>query len=262
MNTNAPAGAATAAPELHWSFNQNDANQPDFGAELVTILRTRRTGVAVGGSVTYRVLPNFWRGYRYEPAPGSLANGSIEIGAAPADSGDLVEYRVTSRNATSGEHATYSFRTQADRWRSIVGGWQIDVRNGAGDRYRSYRAAGSLTNVDAGCRAIVLAVGGAQVEAGRWSGAAPLTSLWTLTETIPALHDRCEVAILEDLERVREPAHVVPIGTWRWPPPHADLGTFTGWCVHGPGLMPTYYWVDDSGTVAVVSGLFQTWVRA
>ncbi len=260
MSTTATTGVA--APELHWSFNQNDAQQPDFGSELVAILRARRTEAAAGGSVTYRVLPNFWRGYRSEPASTELANGSIEIAATRSRPGDLIEYQVTSRNATSGEHAIYSFRTHADRWRSISGGWQIDVRNSSGDQYGRYRSSGSLADVGTGGRAVVLSVGGAQVEAGRWSGAAPLTTLWTLQETIPQLEERCEVALLEDLERLREPVRVVPIGRWRWPPTHADLGTFTGWCVHGPGLLPTYYWVDDSGAVAVVSGLFQTWVRA
>ena len=53
---------------------------------------------------------------------------------------------------------------------------------------------------------------------------------------------------------------LAPIGVWQWPPPDAALGAFAGWCAHGRGLPPTYYWVDGRGTVAVASGLFQTWV--
>ena len=258
MSTIAPTSAVP--PELHWSFSQNDEHQPDFSDELVAILRARRIGATDRGPVTYRVLPNFWRGYRYEPESPELANGSIEIAATSPHPGTLIEYRVTTRNLSSGEHATYSFRAHADRWRSISGGWQIDVRNSSGDQYRRYRALGSLA--DDGGHAIVLSVNDARIEVGQWSGVAPLTTLWTLLDTIPELEERCEVALLEELGRLREPARVVPIGAWRWPPSHADLGTLTGWCVHGPGLLPTYYWVDDAGTVAIVSGLFQTWVRA
>ena len=119
-----------------------------------------------------------------------------------------------------------------------------------------------MAEEDAGGRAIVLSVNGARIEVGRWSGSVPLTTPWALLDTIPGLEERCDIALLEDLERLREPVRVVPIGDWQWPPSHADLGTLSGCCVHGPGLLPTYYWVDDAGTVAIVSGLFQTWVRA
>ena len=81
-----------------------------------------------------------------------------------------------------------------------------------------------------------------------------------LLDIVPEMEQGCELALLEELDRLREPVRVVPVGTWKWPPDDAELGSFSGWCVHGPGLLPTYYWVDGAGTVAVVSGLFQTWV--
>ena len=251
-----------AARTLHWSFDQVDSNQPDFGTELVAILRAGRNRAdAAGGPALYRVLPNYWRGYRHGEPAAALANGSIEVSTVTTPGGPI-EYRVTSRNDTSGEHASYSFRARDDRWRAISGAWRIDVDNSSGDQYRHYQAAGGVAEEDAGGGAIVLSVNGARIEVGRWSGSVPLTTPWALLDTIPGLEGRCDIALLEDLERLREPVRVVPIGDWRWPPSHADLGTLSGCCVHGPGLLPTYYWVDDAGTVAIVSGLFQTWVRA
>ena len=255
-------GGATA-PTLHWSFDQTDSNQPDFGTELIAILRTgRNRAAAAGGPASFRVLPNYWRGYRQGEPAAALANGSLEVSADPTAAGGAIEYRVTTSNDTSGEHATYSFRAHDDRWRAISGDWRIEVDNRSGDRYRRYQASGGVAEEDAGGRAIMLSVNGARIEVGRWSGSVPLTTPWALLDTIPRLEERCDIALLEDLERLREPVRVVPVGGWRWPPSHADLGTLSGWCVHGPGLLPTYYWVDDAGTVAIVSGLFQTWVRA
>ena len=253
-----------AAPALHWSFNQDHSrDQPDFGAVLRATLRqyyARPTAAA--GHSAYRVLPNFWRGYQRAPAA-DLAIGSVEITRSAAASGDHVAYRVTAGNSTSGEHASYAFRATADRWRSLTGTWQLEIRNDAGDAYRRYTAAGALEPPGANrARRVRLQVNGAALPAGAWSGDRPLTTPWALLDVIPELQRSCELALLEELERLREPVRVTPVGTWRWPPPDADLGTLTGWCAHGPGLLPTYYWVDRGGTVAVVSGLFQTWVAS
>ena len=248
---------------MHWSFDQNHSRtQPGFGAELRATLRDyyRRSPAAPAGSTAYRVLPNFWSGY--QPAPvADLAIGSVEVVRAAAPAGDGTDYRVTARNTTSGEHATYSFRAAADRWRSLVGEWRIEIRNDAGDAYRRYLAAGAVSGAERdGERPLLLRVDGAEMLVGAWSGGRPLTTPWALLDVLPVLEESCELALLEELDRLREPVRVVAVGTWRWPPADADLGSFSGWCVHGPGLLPTYYWVDGHGAVAVVSGLFQTWV--
>ena len=259
MSTIATGAAASA---LHWSFDQNHSQtQPGFGAELRATLRDyyRRATVAPAGYTAYRVLPNFWSGYQPRPVA-DLAIGSVEVVRAAAPVAGGTGYRVTGRNSTSGEHATYTFHAAADRWRSLTGNWQIEVGNDAGDAYRRYTATGTAAESEAGAgRPILLHVDGADLPVGVWSGTRPLTTPWALLDVLPELHGSCELALLEELDRLREPVRVVPVGTWQWPPPDADLGSFTGWCVRGPGLLPTYYWVDGAGTVAVVSGLFQTW---
>ena len=135
-----------AGPVLHWSFDQNHSQQqPGFGAELVAALRDyyRQTTPTAGGGTIYRVLPNFWSGY--QPAPVTrLAIGSVEVHRARASATGETDYRVTARNTTSGEHATYTFRAAADRWRSLTGDWQLEVSNDAGGSYRRHRATGTL----------------------------------------------------------------------------------------------------------------------
>ena len=252
-----------AEPALHWSFDHNHSQtQPDFGAGLRATLRDyyRESAAAPAGATAYRVLPNFWSGYQPRPVP-DLAIGSVElVRGAAADAGGT-GYRVTARNDTSGEHASYTFRTAADRWRSLSGEWRIEVRNDAGDGYRRYAAVGAVAGSEGdGERPILLRVDGTELLVGAWSGGRPLTTPWALLDVLPELEEGCELALLEELDRLREPVRVAPVGTWRWPPADSDLGSFTGWCVHGPGLLPTYYWVDGDGVVAVVSGLFQTWV--
>ena len=258
MNTTATDPAAAL---LHWSFDQDHSrNQPGFGADLRATLRRYYERPTPAEHRVYRVLPNFWSGYQPPPVT-ELAIGSVEITCAAAASGDCAAYRVTAGNTTSGEHASYAFSAAADRWRSLTGDWQVEVRNDSGDAYRRYASAGALEPPGAdGARRVRLQVNGAALAAGVWSGDQPLTTPWALLEVIPKLQGSCELALLEDLERLREPVRVAPVGEWRWPRPDADLGTLTGWCAHGPGLLPTYYWVDGGGAVAVASGLFQTWV--
>ena len=261
MRGTTAAGAAGSV--LHWSFDQNHSQQqPGFGAELVATLRGyyRQTAPASEGTIAYRVLPNFWSGY--QPAPVTrLAIGSVEVNRARASATGETDYRVTARNTTSGEHATYAFRATADRWRSLTGDWQIEIRNGARGSYRRHRATGALgaPGPDA-ARPIRLNVNGVTLAAGTWSGTRPLTTPWALLDVLPELQEGCELALLEELDRLREPVRLTPLGLWQWPPPDADLGALTGWCAHGRGLPPAYYWVDEDGTVVVASTLFQTWV--
>lgn len=249
-----------AAPPLHWSFDQDHSrDQPGFGAALRAALRQYYARPAPPGRRTYRVLPNFWSGYQRAPVA-ELAIGSVEITRHAAARGEPAAYRVTAVNRTSGERASYAFTAAADRWRSLTGSWQVEVVNDSGDAYGRYAAAGVLGARDSGSgRPVRLQVNGAALTADTWSGTLPLTTPWALLEVIPELQGGCELALLEELERLREPVRVAPVGTWSWPPPDADLGTLTGWCAHGPGLLPTYYWVDGGGAVVVASGLFQTW---
>ena len=254
-----------AGPVLHWSFDQNHSqHQPGFAAELVATLRDyyRQVASAPGGGTVYHVLPNFWSGYQSAP-PIHLAIGSVAVHRARASATGETDYRVTARNTTSGERATYAFRAAANRWRSLTGDWQLEVSNDAGGSYRRHRATGTLGAPGRGAaRPIRLNVNGVTLPAGTWSGTRPLTTPWALLDILPELQEGCELALLEELDRLREPVRLTPIGVWQWPPPDADLGAFTGWCAHGRGLPPTYYWVDAGGTVAVASGLFQTWVAS
>ena len=251
---------------LHWSFDHNDSRQPNFGEQLIATLRTYRTNASppagTGGTTvtTYRVLPNYSNGVGRRPDEASPVElGSLVAKRAPRPDGSA-DYHVTYANTVSGERLVASFTTASDRWRSLTGSWQLEVTNSAGDAYRRLSVTGSLQqDGDAAGGSVRLIANGISLPGIHWRGT-PLTAPWVLLDILPELDGTAELALLEDLERLREPVRVVPIGDWQWPQPRADLGSLGGWCAHGPGLLPTYYWIDGTGVVAIVSGLFQTWI--
>ena len=133
------------------------------------------------------MLPNFWSGYQPVQAT-RLAIGSVEVNRARTSATRETEYRVTARNSTSGEHATYTFRAAAERWRSLTGDWQIEIRNDAGGSYRRHRATGTLGAPGPGAaRPIRLTVNGVTLAPATWSGARPLTTPWALLDILPGV---------------------------------------------------------------------------
>ena len=293
---NGPPVTGSAAP-LHWSLAHDLPGQPPLvRAAIAEALASWPAGERVDRALRrYDVLPNYPAGRRpsaLEPAapsqpgaapqPGVTASavgapdtvaapsqpgGALRIGAAEisraeaADGG--VRYRVTHGNATSGEQVTLRFRTTADPLPRLTGAWTVTAANEAGDRYRGVRLAGAESVSAGGRRVITLTVNGISMRTAGLDAALPMTCWWALFDGMPAIAlnaaPGAPFALLEDLEKLRAPCTVRPL---------AGAGgalevaghRLRGYCQYGVGMLPSYWWLDAAGTVAIVSSVYHTLV--
>ena len=85
---------------------------------------------------------------------------------------------------------------------------------------------------------------------------------WALFDVIPALSGAVqgtgkivEVAILEDLEKLRPMNRIGFLESIRLHETQLE-----GYYLYGEGLLPSYWWLDTHGNVAIFSSFFQTFV--
>ena len=260
----------SAAAALHWSFDRSVATaSAHFGDELIRMLRdywAGRSGAAMsvatastGTSVIcFQVLSNYPIGDRYREGR-ILPVASLAI-ASTAESDGTAAHEVSYDNTASGERLTGRFDTNKDLLRTVTGSFQLEVENRGADSYRRFSAKGRVRRDDAELGgSIELTANGLALAARKWRGA-PLVTPWTIPAVLPSIDRPVGVAVLEDLEQLRQPARIVPLGGWTWPEPNQDLPPLRGWCLHGSALLPLYYWVDPDDVTVIVSGLYATWV--
>ena len=265
------------ADRLHWSFNYSRQGQEEFGRQLCEALSSYLGSCDAVGvdsfpiASTYKVLPNFWRGYNHPsasvPAARDLAMGQIAIERRPGQAGTW-QYAVSSRNSANGENLRIDFRCRDDGVRTILDRWRIHTENTAGYLYSRYDCSGRLYSGAGNRQEIRLAVGDLEFTAGRCEGDLPLTCNWALFDVIPLFNERTkdkggqlEIALLEDMEILRVPCRIgflesieMEIGR-----AHGSLH-LSGYWVCGRGVVPSYWWVDSRGKVVIVSSTFQTLV--
>ena len=250
------------AARPHWSFDPDPAGQPHFGAALQEALADRPAGARADPALRrYDVLPNYPAG-RAPAAPaagGPRPTGTAVISRRAAADGS-VRYRVAHGNAASGEQVTLQFRTTGDPLPRLAGAWQVTAANHAGDRYRGVRCAGAAT-VSRGRRVIALTVNGVSMRTGELDAALPLTCWWALFDGLPAIARGAapsgSFALLEDLEKLRAPCTVRPLAG---PAVEVAGRRLRGYCQHGAGMLPSYWWVDDHDVVCIVASVYHTLV--
>ena len=254
---------ATTGQRLHWSIDYDTGGQrPHFGNALCDALGSWAPGTAGDAAVRrYDLLPNYACGWRHPPGDGG---GAASIGSAEivrrADAAGGARYRVTHDNATSGEQVVLDFRTTGDPLPRLTGSWSVTAINVAGDGHRGIEVAGS-TGMEAGGRVVSLRVNGVELRAGKLDPTLPLTCWWALFDWLPAIVDGEVVpqafALLEDLEKVRVPCTIRALAGGP-----LDLAghRLHGYCQHGSGMLPSYWWLDERGTVCVVASMFHTLV--
>ena len=265
------------APLLHWSFDRSVASAPHFRDELIGMLRdywagpseAAMSGATAGGGtsvIRYQVLSNYPIGDRYREgrilpvASLAIASTAKSDGTACGELVETAAHEVSCENTASGERLTARFHTNNDDLRTVTGSFQLEVKNRALDAYRRFSAEGRVRGPDtAGGGRIELTANGLALAAREWRGA-PLVTPWTIPAVLPSIDTQVDVAVLEDLEQLREPARIVPIDGWAWPAPNQDLPPLQGWCLHGSGLLPLYYWLDGDDVAVIVSGIYATWV--
>ena len=253
----------TAGERLHWSIDHDTGLQrPYFGNALRAVLEGWAPGTVRDGTVRrYDVLPNYAAGWHqaWLDGGGELRIGSAEIVRSPDASGG-VRYRVTHGNATSGEQVTLDFRTTGDPLPRLTGAWSVTTTNDAGDGYREIEVAGA-TAVDAGQRVVSLRINGIELRTGELDAAVPLTSWWALFDGLPSIvagaDEAAPFAVLEDLEKVRTPCTVRALADG---PIEVAGHRLRGYCQHGAGMLPSYWWLDERGIVCVVTSTFHTMV--
>ncbi|MXY27896.1 hypothetical protein F4Y59_07035 [Candidatus Poribacteria bacterium] len=249
---------------LHWSFDYNyGAQNPQFAQELISTLRgydpeagARQTGVGRTVRHVYNILPNYWRGYSRGNATEQLSIGTAIIERSKANN-NLWHYSVEYENTTSGENLQMQFRCSDEPYRPLRDSWRVDARNSSFDAYSRSTCDGHLT-LD---REVKLRINGAAVNCGTVETDVKLTCDWALFDVIPALvqtiqtsDDSVEIAVLEDLEQLRLKSRLDFLESIEIPIP------LDGYYLYGIGLLPSYWWLDADGNVAIASSTFETLV--
>ena len=246
----------------HWSFDYNyGAQNPQFAQELIGTLReyyaeTTACDTRIGQTFThvYNILPNYWRGY------GGGANEELSIGTAiierNKDNG-FWNYSVHYENTTSGENLRMQFRCSDKHYRSLTDSWRIDARNSGDDKYAELRCEGYLVE-DSEVR---LRITGNEILAGTVDASVKLTCNWALFDVIPALaqtiresDDGIDLVLLEDLEQLRPKSRLGFLESIQTP------FSLDGYYLYGTGLLPSYWWLDTHGDIAIASTFFETLV--
>ena len=254
-----------ASIPLHWSFDYNQgAQNPEFAQKLLKTLRgydtesdTRCRDTAAVVTHVYEVLPNFWRGYkRATPREKTLCIGTAIV-ERQKDDGDIWNYSVRYENTTSGEDVRLKFRCADEDYRPLTDRWHVGTQNSGDDVYSSLTCDGYLTlNAE-----IRLRINATEIVAGIVNDALPLTCNWALFDVIPALADTIQtsaigvnIALLDDLEQFRPKNRLGFLESIHVPIP------LDGYYLYGTGVLPSYWWLDSYGNVAIVSSVFETLV--
>ena len=249
---------------LHWSFDYNyGAQNPHFAEQLVeTFLRfyaaprTDRTGAEAAEHI-YEIFPNYWRGYAIrEHLQDNLSLGEAIIKRQRTDDARW-HYTIQYTNKTSGEELQLRFHAADDRYRSLTGKWDIQAQNDCQDSYSAFACEGHRVADE-----IRLTLNHAEIVVGLVQKDTPFTCNWPLFDVIPALSQTIqgsgevvEIALLEDLEKLRPVNRIGFLESIRLHETQLD-----GYYLYGEGLLPSYWWLDRHGNVAICANFFQTFV--
>lgn len=263
---------------LHWSFDYNyGAQNPQFAQELIGTLRGYDPEAGARGTETtqtithvYNVLPNYWRGYSRDGNAETLSIGTAIIERSKHD--NLWRYSVTYENTTSGENLRMQFCCSDENYRPLRNNWSVDARNSADDAYSRLVCAGHLISAEArhhndsdpgtpGDSEVRLRINDAEIAVGTVDASVKLTCNWalfdvipTLAQTIQASGDGIDIAVLEDLEQLRLKSRLGFLASTQTPIP------LEGYYLYGTGLLPSYWWLDAHGNIAIASTFFETLV--
>ena len=250
--------------ELHWSFDYNyGAQKPHFTEQLVeTFLRfyagpeTDRTNAEATEHI-YDIFPNYWRGYATgEYRQDNLILGQVVIKRQQVDDARW-HYTIQYTNTTSGEDLQLRFHAADDLYRSLTGKWHVRAQNDCQDSYSTFVCEGQRVTDE-----IQLTVNHAEITLGLIQKEVPFTCNWALFDVIPALSqtiqgsgEAVEMAVLEDLERLRPMNRIGFLESIQLHETQLD-----GYYLYGEGLLPSYWWLDMGGNVAICANFFQTFV--
>ena len=249
---------------LHWSFDYNyGAQNPQFAQQLVETFRRcyaePKTDLTVAETTEhiYDIFPNYWRGYAIrEHLQDNLSLGQAVIKRQQTDDARW-HYTIQYTNRTSGEDLQLHFHTANDLYRSLTGKWDIQAQNDCQDSYSTFAYEGKRVADE-----IRLTVNHAEITVGLIGEETPFTCNWALFDVIPALSrtiqrsdEIVEMAVLEDLEKLRPMNRIGFLESIQLHETQLD-----GYYLYGEGFLPSYWWLDTHGNVAISANFFQTFV--
>lgn len=240
-------------PRLHWSLDHGHGHGEGIGffGELIEALRAPDKGLA------FAVLPNFSSGYG---GVNRQRFGDLHI--EQSENNDGYDYAVRYRNEVSGESLDLRYRTATAAHRPLRGTWSLATTNDAGFSYRGLRSVGRLIDGDGGKR-LQLTVDGRLTVTGRLlPPECEPTINWSLFDCLGELASKgCSlIDLIEDGEKPRLGGRLVAMERWAIEIDDTRL-PMRGLCLHGPGQVPSHWWLADDGRVLLMSTTFKTFVR-
>ncbi len=252
---------------LHWSVDySHQSTERDFHAELLRSLSPALASPALNRDAKQRIhryslLPNFWTGFKGYPADDpDLAIGTASVERILDDNGAW-QYHVWHANATSGEELELAFACDDLPGRPLRGPWQIRARNSSDGTYDSIDLTGELVLGETGVAVALTTQQGLSFSVGAIQPDTTLTCNWALFDilTAPGATNLGDLAILEDLEMLKPNCRIRPLESWCFEI-DGEAHTLSGYCVFGEGFPPSYWWLTETGDVAVMSTMLMTYV--
>ncbi|MHC4250630.1 MAG: hypothetical protein ACYS9X_16000, partial [Planctomycetota bacterium] len=124
--------------------------------------------------------------------------------------------------------------------------------------YDSFSAEGRIVDAEDG-RHVALRVGSLDVPAGIADAGTPLICNWSLFDVVPRLGGKLEFTMIDDLEKLKPRSRVRKLEDHEQETP-GGVVALRGFVVSGEGNVPSYWWVDTDGRVAIMSNTFTTFV--
>lgn len=214
---------------------------------------------------SYTILPNFWGVQkRNEPDP------SVRIGRLVIEryrsAANRWDYEVVHHNTTSGELLTLEYSCTDGPLRNLHTPWRVRARNDADGVYGALDWKG-MHSVEGSERKISIETSrGLLVNAGHLAEDVAFTSNWSLFDVLPIINqgtggEDCVtgLAVLEDLEFLRENCSIKPLEEWNYE--YAGVVCrLKCYVLSGNALPPSYWWLTDSGDVAAMATMLSTYV--
>jgi hypothetical protein len=252
---------------LHWSVDySHQTSERDFCAELLRSLSPALASPALNRDAKrkvhrYSLLPNFWTGFKGYPADDpDLAIGAASIERFLDDNGAW-QYHVRHANATSGEELELAFVCDDLPARPLSSPWLVRARNSADGTYDAITLIGEVLTGESGAAIALTTQRGLSFSAGAIQPSTTLTCNWALFDILaaPGATDLGGLAILEDLEMLKPNCCIRPLETWPFEV-DGETHTLSGYCVFGEGFPPSYWWLTETGDIAVMSTMLLTYV--
>ena len=248
--------------QLHWTINNTASHQKwDYEKELTTPLARALSSKPVSSSADhkfhrYLMLPNYWADWYPRNA---FTMGSVTANRTRIDDGEW-SYKVMHSNDQSGEHLNLNFACKDEPLRPLISPWNIRTSNSADSSYSGIDWTAQCQNAEGKLNVQLTTANGMSFVSGVCNPQNP-TGFWALLDILPALAGDTvdDLCVLEDLQIPKLNCRIRPLEKWTFELQGGNHQLF-GYSLQGEGLPPTYWWVTETGDVALIAMTFSTYV--